>query len=193
MKKLFSFVLLTVGAGVLASAAITPASAQSVFAYPKAGQSAQQQQLDQSECRQWAMGQTGYNPNQPQQMAGGSYYSPPPPPPESSSGVLGLGSGGMFKGRGMLGDAATGAALGAAGGAIAGDAGKGAAIGTLAGAFLGGIKRRSRQQERAQWERQRQQQMAYQQQQAAQAQQQGSQNFNRAFAACMTARNYQVQ
>ncbi len=161
------------------------ASAQTVFAYPKAGQTQQQQMQDQTECSQWAMQQTGYNPSAPPQPAGGGYIASPPPP--SNSGMLGFGS------RGMFGDAARGAALGAAGGAIAGNAGRGAAIGTLAGTLFGGIRRRSREQERQAWMQQREQQMHYQQQQANAARQQGSQNFNRAFAACMTARNYQVQ
>lgn len=50
-----------------------PASAQSVFAYPKAGQSQQQQMKDQTECRQWAMQQTGYNPSAPVAPSGGGY------------------------------------------------------------------------------------------------------------------------
>ena len=163
---------------------IKPAEAQT-YAYPKAGQSQQQQSIDQAECRQWAMQQTGYNPNAPVQPSVGGYAAPPPP--TSSSGLLGFGS------RGMWGDAARGAALGAAGGALAGNAGRGAAIGTLAGTLFGGIRRRSREQERQAWMRQREQQARYQQQQANDARQHGSQNFNRAFGACMTARNYQVQ
>ncbi len=189
--KLDNFVVTAAVCAVLIVAPASPASAQQVFAYPKAGQSQQQQMQDRGECNQWAVGQTGYNPSAPQPPAEG--YAPLPPPPETRSGVLGLGSGGMFRGRGLLGDAATGAALGAAGGAIAGNAGKGAAIGSLAGALLGGVKRRSRRQERAAWERQRQQQSQYQHQQMAMARQQGQQNYARAFAVCMNARNYQVQ
>ena len=171
---------------VLFWAVASPAEAQTVFAYPKAGQSQQQQMQDQAECRQWAMQQTGYNPSAPPQPAGGGYIASPPPP--SNSGAV-FGS----SRRGWLSDAARGAALGAAGGAIAGNAGRGAAIGTLAGTLLGGIRRRSRERERQAWMQQREQQMRYQQQQAYAARQQGDQNFNRAFAACMTARNYQVQ
>ncbi len=186
-----NFVTTVAVCAVLIVAPALPASAQQVFAYPKAGQTQEQQMQDRGDCHQWAVGQTGYNPNTPQPPTGG--YAPPPPPPQTRSGILGLGSGGMFRGRGLLGDAATGAALGAAGGAIAGDAGKGAAIGSLAGALLGGVKRQSRDQERAAWERQRQQQMQYQHQQMAMANQQGQQNYTRAFAACMNASDYQVQ
>jgi len=163
------------------------AFAQQVFAYPKAGQSQQQQAQDRLECHNWAVGQTGYNPQAPQAPSGGGYAQSAPP--QSNSGLFGHGS----SRRGFWGDAAKGAALGAAGGAIAGDAGRGAAIGTLSGALLGGIKRRSRNQERAAWQRQQQQQQQIQQQQIAAARQQGASNFNRAFSACMHARNYQVQ
>ncbi len=166
--------------------AIAAQAEAQTYAYPKAGQSQQQQSIDQAECRQWAMQQTGYNPNVQHVPAGGGYVAPPPQ--TSSSGAV-FGS----SRHGMLGDAARGAALGAAGGAIAGNAGRGAAIGTLAGTLLGGVRRRSREQERQAWMRQREQQQRYQQQQAQAVGQQGNQNFNRAFADCMTARNYQVQ
>ena len=49
---------------------IKPAEAQT-YAYPKAGQSQQQQSIDQAECRQWAMQQTGYNPSAPPAPVGG--------------------------------------------------------------------------------------------------------------------------
>ncbi len=163
------------------------AAAQGVFAYPKASQSLEQQNRDKGECQQWAMQQSGFNPFAPPPVTG---YEVAPPPPSTSSGFFGrrsVGQGGVF------GDAAKGAGLGAIGGAIAGDAGKGAAIGSAAGALFGGIKRRSREQERQAWEHQRQQQIIQQQQQAAAQQQQGAALFNRAFAACMNARNYQVQ
>lgn len=161
---------------------IKPTHAQQVFAYPKAGQSPQQQSQDQFECHQWAVGQTGYNPQAPQAPTSGGYAPVAPPPQSERRGA-----------KGFWGSAARGAALGAAGGAIAGDAGKGAAIGSLTGALFGGIRRRSRQQEAAAWEQQRHQQMQRQQQQMAQVQQQSAGNFNRAFAICMNARNYQVQ
>lgn len=149
-----------------------------MYAYPKAGQSPEQQAKDQSECHQWAVQQTGFDPNQmaAQPQAG---YAPPP----SQPGVFGRGEYGQG---GMVGDAGRGAALGAIGGAIAGDAGEGAAIGAVAGALFGGIKRSNRQYEQQQWQQQQQQQMAQQQAQGMQA-------YQRAFAACMSGRNYQVQ
>lgn len=158
--------------------AATPAGAQDVYAYPTAGQSAERQSRDRFECHQWAVQQTGFDPTS----------APPPPPqqaqPQSSGGgtILGLGQGGLLPGTGMLGDAATGAGLGAAGGAIAGNAGKGAAIGAVGGAVLGGLARS--QQPAAQAQPQSPDAGYYYQRRA---------NYNQAFAACMRSRNYSVQ
>ena len=96
------------------------------YAYPAKGQSPEKQQKDESDCRQWAIQQTGYDPSQ----ASASTASAP--------------QGQRVKG------AARGAAGGAAIGAIAGDAGKGAAIGATAGAMRGGAQqRRSRREAQA--------------------------------------------
>ena len=117
-------VLLVLGCSLVT---VTPANAQSgqVFAYPSGGQSQQQQEADRYQCHQWAVSQTGFDPTAmpPQQAAvppppPQGYSDQPPPQQQSSGGFLGIGNGGMFKGGGMLGDAATGAALGAAGGAL---------------------------------------------------------------------------
>ena len=75
--------------------------------------------------------------------------------------------------------AARGAAGGAAIGAIAGDAGKGAGIGAVAGTMAGGKQARNQQ--------------AAQQQQAQQAKAGASQQFNKAFGACMEGRGYSVK
>ena len=116
------------------------AAAQNIIAYPARGQSPQQQDRDRYECYNWAVQQTGFNPQT--QYAGST--APPPPP-----------------GGGVLPGAAKGAALGAVGGAIGGDAGKGAAIGAGVGGLFGGMRRR---------EAETQQYQAQQQQAAASAQ-----------------------
>jgi hypothetical protein len=36
-----------------------------LYAYPKGGQSMEQQTKDRDECHKWAVGQTGYDPGQP--------------------------------------------------------------------------------------------------------------------------------
>jgi len=145
-----------------------PSAAQN-WVYPSRGQSAQQQEFDRGQCYSWAVQQTGFDPANPRVAAA------PPPPQYSSPGV----------GGGMLRGAFGGAALGAVGGAIGGDAGKGAAIGAGVGALFGGFRRMR------EVEMQQQAQSSYQaQQQNAVAQ--GHNNYNHAFAACMTGRGYTV-
>ena len=161
-----------------------PAVAQNaVYAYPMAGQSLERQQQDNWECHNWSVQQTGYDPQRPPPGPGVAYA----PAPQQSSGALGLGQGAPVQ------DAARGAAFGAIFGGIAGDAGKGAAYGAVTTTLFGGIKRRNRAQQEQQWQQQQYQQQQYQQQQYDQQIQAMSQNFYRAYAACMSARKYQVQ
>ena len=172
------------------------------FAYPNAGQSEQQQSKDRYECHQWAVSQTGFDPTTAQPLAaapppvGGYGAQPPPQQQANGGGFLGIGNGGMLPGSGVVGDAATGAALGAAGGAIAGDAGQGAAIGAVASTLFGALNRAT---DRPAPPPPQQQQADYyrQQQQAAAAQQynqrlQTTNDYNRAFGTCMAARSYTV-
>jgi len=81
----------------------------------------------------------------------------------------------------MLRGGAGGAALGAIGGAIAGNAGKGAAIGAAIGAARGLFARFRQASEQSQM-----------QSQVNAQHQQGLQDYNRAYAACMTGRGYTV-
>lgn len=180
------------GAAVLCVGPLRNATAQtSIYAYPNAGQSQDQQRRDRAECYAWAVQQTGVDPLvSPPHTAAPLSELPPPAP---SGGLFGLGEGGLFPGGGALGDAATGAGLGAAGGALAGDPGKGAAIGALAGAVLGSIHRKSRTQEREAWRGNQRRRVQQQSQRRTQAHVQGSDNYSRAFAACMSARNYTVR
>ena len=92
-------------------------------------------------------------------------------------------------------DAAKGAVGGVIIGTIAGDAGKGVAIGALTTTIFGGFKRQNRKQQEQQWRQQQyqQQQQQHQQQQYQQQVQALTHNFNRAVAACMSARKYQIQ
>ena len=109
------------------------AAAQNIIAYPARGQGPQQQERDRYDCYNWAVQQTGYNPQA--QFAGST--TPPPPP-----------------GGGALPGAARGAAIGAVGGAIGGDAGKGAAIGAGVGGLFGGMRRREAEQQQYQQQQQ---------------------------------------
>ena len=156
------------------------------FAYPTAGQSPEQTQQDSLACHNWAVAQTGFDPTR--NYAPQPVYSTAPPPP--SSGYFGASETGQG---GVVRDAAGGAALGAIGGAIAGDAGEGAAIGAAAGALFGGIRRNQRRAEEDAWARQ-QQQLQMQQQQAYQQQANlRTDDYHRAYAVCMSSRNYAVQ
>jgi hypothetical protein len=161
--------------------------AQGAYAYPKAGQSKQQQQKDQSDCRGWAVDQTGFDPSRQQTYV---VQGSSAPPPSSSGGIFGRGDYGEGGG---LADAGKGAGLGAIGGAIAGNAGAGAAIGALSGLFIGSVKRSNQQAERDAWERQQAEQRRQQEQQIAAQDARGRSEYERAFGACMRARGYQVQ
>lgn len=157
----------TLVAAGLALALVSPAVIQAagVIVYPGKGQSAEQQKKDEGECVSWASGQTGFDPTAP---------LPSTPPPQTQKPTASAG-------KGLLGGALTGLAIGA----ITGNAGKGAAIGAGSGALIGGV-RRSDQVNSA-----NAQQDAWAQQQAQQYAQ--SQNeFNRAYAACLTGRGYTV-
>lgn len=128
---------------VLVALGSAPAVAQQVI-YPAKGQSAAQQQKDETECYAWAKKQTGYDPAQTTQ------YAAPPPPQHEGERVRG---------------AARGAAGGALIGAIAGGAGTGAAIGAVAGTMAGGARQRRKQEDYEKSVGQQQQAAGQQQQQ----------------------------
>lgn len=98
------------------------ALASDMYAYPKQGQSADQQSKDDYDCYSWATRQTGYDPRRPT-----SSYS----------------DSGQSTGRGLLGGALLGAAVGEIAG---GKGGEGAAIGGL----LGGVRGHRSGQQQAQ-------------------------------------------
>ncbi len=194
MFRLFFILLAT-----LLGFACTPiADAQQLFAFPKKGQSQDQQNKDRFECHSFASQQSGFDPSAP---------APPPPSttttarrPRSDAEVRSAGRGSALRG------AAGGALLGAGIGAISGrrkrgkragkGAGIGAGIGLLAGAGRGRRKQeeaRRRQKEEQEAVRREQQQNLQRQQGYLQQQQQKRQNYNRAWTACMEAKNYNVK
>ena len=141
--------------------------AQEFFVYPAAGQSQEQTEKDKFECYNWARNQTNFDP-----MALPTATSAPPAEEPKKGGT----------GTGLL----RGAAVGTVAGAIAGDTGKGAAIGAVSGGLIGGA-RRSQQTQRQQAERQQ-----WEQQQASQYAN-ARNNYNRAYRACLEAREYSVK
>jgi hypothetical protein len=124
-----------------------------VAVYPSKGQTPAQQQKDESECYQWAKQQTGVDPEALAAQPGQTYEQP-------------------------RGNAARGAAAGAAIGAIAGNAGAGAAIGGGAGAVRRHRQGRAVEAENQNIESQKQQKLAA---------------FNNAKYACLKGRGYSVQ
>jgi hypothetical protein len=116
----------TVAGAFLFAAMIPAAIAAEPVIYPAKGQSAKQQSKDKYECYEWAVKQTGFDP----QAAG----TAAPPSSESKSDR----------------SVGKGAAGGALGGAITGHAGRGAAV----GAGIGGLRHREKEKQAKQDEQQ---------------------------------------
>jgi hypothetical protein len=89
--------------------------------YPAKGQTQAQQDKDRTECRQWAIKETGVDPNQL--------------PAVTSSGQTTQNRGQVVR------SAAKGAAVGGLGGSMGGEFGKGAAAGAAVGAAVGGVRK----------------------------------------------------
>jgi hypothetical protein len=116
-------------AGALLAA---PSAAQELFVYPEKGQTAEQQQKDESECRSWAQQQSGFDPAQ--------LPTTGTPPPQG--------------GPSMVGSAVGGAAVGAVAGKITGvGGGKGAGAGAAAGGMIAGMKGIQAQRQQDDWAR----------------------------------------
>lgn len=163
----------------------SPAQSIDMFVFPRNNQSAEQQLKDENECFATAKERTGVdvtaNPfeglNEVEMIAAQQQAAA-----EAERARGGRARGGL-----------RGAAGGAAIGAIAGSPGRGAASGAVAGTMSGGMAQRSanaraQQQSAAQvaaTQRRMQEQLLI-------AHMQGVDAFQRAFSACMDARNYSV-
>jgi outer membrane lipoprotein SlyB len=152
---------------VILTLAVSSTLASDLIIYPKKGQNKQQQEKDKYDCYQWARKETGFDPLAP------ATASTPPPVKEKTKASAGRGAvGGGLVGLGV--------------GAIAGAPGKGAAIGAAGGALIGGVRRKKHNEQQDQKE----QEWA---QQEASGRQQKQNYYNRAFSACMEARDYTVK
>ncbi len=119
--------------GGLALGAIVPlAHAQDLFIYAAQGQSQDQQDLDEVQCRRFGTERTGFDPRATPTATTAR--------PQSQGGAVG--------------GAARGAALGAAVGAIGGNARRGASMGAASGGMMGGMRRRDSNRQQDQWARQ---------------------------------------
>ena len=147
-----------------------PVFAQDPIIYPAEGQSQDQMERDEFECFRWARDQTGFDP-----MKTPTATSPPPQKQARRGGA----------GRGAVGGAAAGAVIGGIAGGRKG-AGRGAIIGGGSGALIGGMRRENQrkqeEQARNQWE-----------QEQVNNYTRARNEYNRAFAACMTGRGYVVK
>jgi hypothetical protein len=163
--RLIGFRLILLAVGILVLIGLASAS-DDLYIYPSKGQTQAQQDKDRYECHSWAVKQTGFDPSRPSTTASTS-DQPRPYQPSQPHVVKG---------------AARGAALGAVGGAITGNTGKGAAAGAAMGGLAGGFKRRD----------ERRQQAVQQQSQAQSADMNRRHSYNRAMAACLQGRGYNV-
>ena len=169
-----------------AAPAWSPAQNIGMFAFPKNGQSADQQLKDESECYGMAKQRTGIDAQAgpPKGLSEEEKKAAQQQAADNAKKVQGT----------RLKGAARGAAGGAAIGAIAGDAGKGAGAGAVAGTMKGGMAQR---QANAQAKQQAAGQTAAaqkkQEEEMLRQHQEGLDTFQRAFAACMDARNYSVK
>ena len=139
------------------------ASAQDLMIFPNNDQSKEQQQQDEYSCYNWAKGETGFDP-----MAVPTATTAPPQQEAPKGGVR----------RGAV----RGAALGAVVGDNSDDVWKGAAAGAAVGGMRRNDQKRKEEAERQQWEQEQQQIYA-----------ENRNRYNRAYAACMEAKDYTVR
>jgi hypothetical protein len=151
------------------------AATLSVYAFPGGGQSATQQAQDETECYNWAEGETGHDPFKLDQQAAQQKAQAAQQQQQAQQASSGAGA------KGALGGAAGGAVIGA----LAGNAGKGAAI----GAGVGGVANYARGQSKSQ------EAQAQAQQSHAAAKMTAAQmtDFKKAFSACLEAKKYTVK
>ena len=152
----------------------TLAATLKVYAFPGAGQAPAQQSVDETECYNWAVKETGSDPFHIANEAAQQQAAQQQQQAQQST------SGAAIKG------AAGGAAGGALIGAIAGNAGKGAAI----GAGVGAVTNHARAQSQAQ---RAGQQAAQQSQAASKTSTARMTEFKKAFSACLEAKHYTVR
>jgi hypothetical protein len=93
-----------------------------VYYYPKTGQTAEQQSRDHYECYNWAVQQTGFDPNDTDIPAQGRVQVVPVPPPGHDTAALSVAGAIIGAIIGGPKHALGGAAVGAAGGAMIGAA-----------------------------------------------------------------------
>ena len=137
--------------------------AQELIVFPNADQDEEQQQQDEFTCYNWAKGETGFDP-----MAVPTATTAPP----QESGP----QGGVRRG------AVRGAAVGQIVGGDSDSTWKGAAAGAAVGGMRRNDQKRKEEAEQQQWEQEQQQIYA-----------ENRNRYNRAYSACMEAKDYTVR
>src|SRR5262252_10882346 len=155
----------------------TLAATMNVYAFPQAGQKADKQSKDESDCYAWATSNTGSDPFALSKQQAQQQQQTQQQVQQAKASQQGAGA------RGFAGGAVTGAVIGE----IANDdAGQGAAW----GAAVGGIAARRRAKGHSDAAAQQAQQSGAQKQQAT-AQQ--IDNFKKAFSVCLESKKYLVK
>jgi hypothetical protein len=153
------------------------ASTLDVYAFPKDGQSSEQQSKDESACYDWATSNTGVDPFAAQKQAQQSQQQTEQQVAQAQGATKGAGA------AGAVGGAAAGALIGEiAGNDVGNSAGWGAAVGLVA----------ARRRAHAASE-QAQEQAVTTGAQTQQATAEQIDNFKKAFSACLEGKNYMVK
>jgi len=170
-------VALSQAPAVQPSGSKTLAATMNVYVFPNKGQDASQQSMDESECYNWAVQNTGTDPFTLQQQAQQQQQQTQQQMDQAKKAGSGAGASGAVRG------AAAGALIGEI---ASNDPGKGAAYGAAAGVIAG--RRRG-----AAASQQATQQAQAQGQQAQQATGEQVLNFKKAFSVCLEAKDYMVK
>jgi len=153
------------------------ASTLDVYAFPKEGQTSEQQSKDESECYQWAVTNSGNDPFEEQKQAEASAAQTEADLNAAQSAGQGSGARGAVKG------AAAGALIGGiADNDVSNSAGWGAAAGLIHGRRQG-----QRRQQEATYN------AAAQGAASAASSEENIDNFRKAFSACLEAKDYMVK
>ncbi len=184
MKKIFVAAILAVLVSRLSTRAQTQqppsgktlAATMGVYVFPTSGQLSDEQSIDEAQCYQWAVQNTGTDPFQLTKQLEQQKSEADAAKQQTAQATQGSAV------RGAAGGAATGALIGA----IAGNAGKGAAIGAASGAVLNRGRTRAAQEQTTQQIEQK----SGSQQKATAEQIEG---FKKAFSVCLEAKKYMVK
>jgi len=155
----------------------TLAATMGVYVYPTTGQPPEQQSVDEVECYNWGVQQTGTDPFDLAKQAEQQKQQAEQAQAQVDEAGKGAGA------KGAVGGAAAGAAVGKI---VSDDAGKGAAVGAAAGGI--GARRKAKKGKAEATE-----QIDQQAEAGKQATQKQLDDFKKAFSVCLEAKDYLVK